>query len=181
MMSTTGTSASTVGRTPQRWAKVACWVAFCSVLPSALWRLAMLIGVETGFEYADLYRSSTAGMLYVLGLVALQLGAGALCLGLYQSWGERVPRWVPGLGGRVIPRLLPVVVGALGNAMLYLVVVSILMLFSSRWLGLTAGPTPTDGMSAGEVTVLALAYAPLLVWPVALSVALVGYWARRAR
>ncbi|QPL06253.1 MULTISPECIES: hypothetical protein [Actinomyces] len=33
---------------------------------------------------------------------------------------------------------------------------------------------------AGAVSVLATAYAPMLIWPVALTVALVGYWKRRA-
>lgn len=180
MHSKTGVPSPVVGRAPQRWAKVACWVALCAVLPSALWRLAMLSGVDTGFVYADAYRSG-AGALYVLGLEALQVGTAALCLGLYQPWGERVPGWVPGLGGREIPRPLPVVVGALGNAMLYLIIISTLVRFSSRWLGLSEGATPTDAMSTGQVTVLALAYAPMLAWPVALSVALVGYWLRRAR
>ncbi|WP_194949079.1 hypothetical protein [Actinomyces trachealis] len=140
----------------------------------------MLAGVDTGFAYADLYRDGGTGTLYVLGLEAVQLGAAALCLGLCYPWGERVPSWVPGLGGRVLPRLLPLVVGAAGNAVLYLVIGSTLLRFSSRWLGLSEGWTPTDGMSAGAVSVLATAYAPMLIWPVALTVALVGYWKRRA-
>lgn len=173
-------SSPTVGREPQRWAKVACWAAFCSVIPSALWRLAMLTGVDTGFKYADVYRDGGAQTVYVLGLEAVQLGAAALCLGLCHPWGEQVPRWVPGLGGRALPRLLPVVIGGSGNALLYLIIGSTLLRFTSRWLGMSEGLTPTDGMSTGAVTVLAIAYAPMLIWPVALTVALVGYWRRRA-
>ncbi|WP_220667458.1 hypothetical protein [Propionibacterium australiense] len=180
MNSKTVSHAATIGRRPQRWAKIACWAAFCSVLPSATWRLAMLVGVDTGFMYAQFYRDGGAGTAYVLRLEAIQLGAAALCLGLCHSWGERVPRWVPGLGGRVIPRPLPVVVGGLGDALLYVIIGGTAARFASRWLGIAEGLTPTDGMSPGAIAVLALAYAPMLIWPVALTVALVGYWKRRA-
>ncbi len=180
MDSKTVSHAATIGRRPQRWAKIACWAAFCSVLPSATWRLAMLVGVDTGFMYAQFYRDGGAGTAYVLRLEAIQLGAAALCLGLCHSWGERVPRWVPGLGGRVIPRPLPVIVGGLGDALLYVIIGGTAARFASRWLGITEGLTPTDGMSPGAIAVLALAYAPMLIWPVALTVALVGYWKRRA-
>ncbi|WP_210729206.1 hypothetical protein [Actinomyces procaprae] len=180
MDSKTVSSSSTVGREPQRWAKIACWAAFCSVIPSALWRLAMLAGVDTGFMYAAVYRDGGTMTVYVLGLEAVQLGAAVMCLGLCHPWGERVPCWVPGLGGRVLPRLLPVVIGGAGNALLYLIIGSTLLRFTSRWLGMSEGLTPTDGMSPGAVTVLAIAYAPMLIWPVALTVAPVGYWRRRA-
>jgi len=180
MASKTVSQAATTGRRPQRWATIACWTAFCSVLPSAAWRLAMLAGVDTGFGYAQFYRDGGAMTAYVLRLEAIQLGAAALCLGLCHSWGERVPRWVPGIGGRVIPRSLPVAIGGLGDAMLYAIIGSTAARFASRWMGMSVGLTPTDGMSSGAVTVLALAYAPMLIWPVALTVALVGYWRRRS-
>lgn len=180
MDSKTVSHAATIGRGPQRWARIACWAAFCSVLPSAAWRLAMLAGVNTGFGYAQVYRDGGAMTAYVLGLEAVQLGAATLCLGLCYSWGERVPRWVPGICGRALPRPLPVVVGGLGDVLLYVIIGSTAVRFASRWLGMSEGLTPTDGMSPGAITVLAIAYAPMLIWPVALTVALVGYWKRRA-
>lgn len=179
MDSQAAASSPSVSREPQRWAKAACWTAFCSAIPSALWRLAMLAGVDTGFMYADLYRDGGAATLYVLGLEVVQLGAAALCLGLCYPWGERVPSWVPGLGGRTLPRLLPLAIGAAGNAVLYLIIGGTLLRLASRWLGLSEGWTPTDGMSTGPVVALAIAYAPMLIWPVALTVALVGYGRRR--
>ncbi|MDO4901119.1 hypothetical protein [Actinomyces sp.] len=180
MSSKTGSAVTTTGRRPQRWAKIACWTAFCAPLPSAAWRLAMLTGINTGFVYAHVYRDGGARTAYVLGLEAVQLCAAALCLGLCYPWGERVPQWVPGFGGSPLPRILPIVIGGLGDALLYLIIGSTTVRFASRWLGLAEGLTPTSGMSPGAVTVLAIAYAPMLIWPLALTVALVGYWRRRA-
>ena len=103
-----------VGRTPQRWAKIACWIAFLSPLPSVCWRLAMLAGVNTGFAEAARYRSNASGIVYVILLDAVQVGAAALSLGLCYSWGEKVPRWVPRLGGKIIHRRLAVALGGIG-------------------------------------------------------------------
>ncbi|WP_180342464.1 hypothetical protein [Actinomyces wuliandei] len=171
-------SPATENRPPQRWATAACWAAFCSALPSAAWRLAILTGVETGFSQTASYRGTATGTAYVLGLEALQVGSAALSLGLCSRWGEQVPRWVPGVGGRALPRLLPLVVGGTGNVVLYVVIGGTTAVLARRWLGLAQGWTPTDGMSTGQAAVLAAAYAPALVWPVALTVALIGY-ARR--
>lgn len=168
-------------QSPQWWARAACWLCLACVLPSAAWRVAMLLGADTGFRFAHLYRGSAFGTAYVLGLEALQVGAAVACLGLAYSWGERVPRWVTRAGGRMIPRRLPLVVGGVGNTLLYIIIYGVAILFSLRWLGWAQGFTPTPGMSPAQVVVLALAYAPMLAWPPALTVALVGYRRRRVR
>ena len=98
----------------------------------------MLSGVDVGFAQADLFRSNAVGTAYVLGLEAVQATAGVLCLGLIRPWGERVPR----LGGREIPRRLPLVVGGTGNALLYLINGALAVRFGSIWLGLAEGWTP---------------------------------------
>jgi len=169
----------TTGRPPQRWARIACWTAFISALLPVVWRIAMLCGVDLGFSQADFFRSNASATAYVLGLESVQVLAGALCLGLIYPWGERVPRWVPRLGGREIPRRLPLVVGGTGNALLYLIVYSVAFGFARAALSDPPGWTPAQGMSPGQTWVLALAYAPMLLWPAALTVALVGY--RRGR
>ena len=141
----------------------------------------MLSGADVGFAQADLFRSNAVGTAYVLGLEAVQATAGVLCLGLIRPWGERVPRWVPRLGGREIPRLLPLVVGGTGNALLYLINGALAVRFGSIWLGLAEGWTPAEGMNRWQVAVLVAAYAPmLLLWAPALTVGLVGYGRRRA-
>ncbi len=141
----------------------------------------MLSGANVGFAQADFFRSNASATAYVLGLEAVQVTAGVLCLGLIRPWGERVPRWVPRLGGREIPRLLPLVVGGTGNALLYLINGALVVKFGSIWLGLAEGWTPAEGMNRWQVAVLVAAYAPmLLLWAPALTVGLVGYGRRRA-
>ena len=141
----------------------------------------MLSGVDVGFAQADLFRSNAVGTAYVLGLEAVQATAGVLCLGLIRPWGERVPRWVPRLGGREIPRILPLVVGGIGNALLYYINATLVIRFGAVWLGLTEGQTPADGMNHWQLAILVAAYVPmLLLWAPALTVGLVGYGRRRA-
>ena len=52
--------------------------------------------------------------------------------------------------------------------------------FGPTWFGTADGWTPDAAMNATQRTILFLAYAPVLAWPVLLTVALVGYWRRRA-
>lgn len=171
------------GIVPQRWARWAGWFCLLGLLPSALWRITMLAGlpgVDTGFAEAELYRSDAVTVAYVLGLDAAQLVFGGLCLGLVRPWGERLPAWVPGLGGRVIHRAVPTVLGGVGALLLYVIMGELLITFGGVWLGLTEGWTPAAAMSPGQATILGVAYTPFFLWPVALTVALVGYWRRRS-
>lgn len=169
-----------VGHRPQRWAVLASWAAFLCTLPSVAWRVAMMAGVDLGFAEAELFRGSTGGWLYVLGLEVVQVGAGALCLGLCMRWGERIPQWVPALGGRVIHRLVPTLLGALGALALVALIISMLSQFVPSWLGYTDAWTPSRGMDAPQRVLVGLAYAPTLLWPIALVTALIGYWRRRS-
>lgn len=70
------------GRPPGRWARVACWTAFISALLPVAWRIGMLCGADLGFSQADFFRSNASATAYVLGLEAIQVLAGTLCLGL---------------------------------------------------------------------------------------------------
>ena len=177
-------SSEALARPPQPWARTACWACLLCALPSAAWRVAMLTGADVGFGYADLYRDSAGGTIYVLALETVQVGAAVACVGLCRPWGETVPRWVPGLGGRTIPRLLPLVLGGVGNLLLYLIIYSVAALFALAVLSRPPAWTPAHGMSTGQTVVFALCYAPMLLWPAALTVALVGYrrrWMPRTR
>ena len=140
----------------------------------------MLCGVDLGYSQADFFRSNAAATAYVLGLESIQVLAAVLSLGLIYPWGERVPRWLPGLGGREIPRIVPLAVGGSGNALLYCISAALVIRFGSVWLGLARGSTPADSMNGWQVAVLVAAYAPMLaLWAPALTVGLVGYWRRR--
>ena len=180
-MSSQAPHGHSTGRPPGRWARVACWTAFISALLPVVWRIAMLCGVDLGFSQADFFRSNASATAYVLRLETIQVLAGTLCLGLIRPWGERVPRWVPRLGRREIPRILPLVVGGIGNALLYYINATLAIRFGAIWLGLAQGWTPAEGMNRWQVAVLVAAYAPmLLLWAPALTVGLVGYGRRRA-
>lgn len=169
-----------VGRTPQRWAKIACWIAFLSPLPSVCWRLAMLAGANTGFAEAARYRSNASGIIYVILLDAVQVGAAALSLGLCYGWGEKVPRWVPRLGGKIIHRRFAVTLGGIGAFCLFFVVGTITVQIVGVSTGAWQGWTPMAGMNSGQRTALIAAYGPAVLWPFALTVGLIGYWRRRA-
>ena len=139
----------------------------------------MLAGADTGFAEADIYRSSASGALYVLLLDALQAGAAALSLGLCYSWGEKVPKWVPRLGGKTVHRLLAAIVGGAGALCLYFVVGVIAVRIIGVSAGVWEGWTPMAGMNSAQRAVFVAAYGPAALWPFALTVGLVGYWRRR--
>src|SRR5690625_2027987 len=174
-----GSERPLTARPVQRWALVAGWASLLLPLPSVAWRVVMLAGVDVGLGIADFYRSSTAAIGYVLGLDVAQVAAGVLCFGLVRPWSEVVPRWVPGLGGRGIPRAVPGTLGAVGVvALCYLVGTAFFSLLGT-WLGITDGWTPDEGMSAGERALLLACYVPFFLWPIATAVTVAGYWLRR--
>ena len=144
---------------------VAAWLCLACVLPSMIWRIAMISGVNTGFAFADMYQDGPH-FRYVLTLEALQLIGGLLSMGLTIDWTMWLPRWVP------------LTLGALGNAVLYLILGPLLVRFSASWLGLSDSPTPADGMSGSHLFWFIVAYVPLFFWPVCLSVALYTYYKR---
>ncbi|TFH54008.1 hypothetical protein E4J66_01735 [Actinomyces viscosus] len=142
----------------------------------------MLAGADVGFGRADLFRTSARGIAYVVALEMIQAGAALACLGLCRPWGERLPSWVPGAGGRVVPRWLPVIVGVAGNLLLYLIIYyDVALPFALALLRDPPSWTPVEGMGPAQLVVFSLCYGPMLAWPVALTVGLVGYWRRHRR
>ena len=163
----------------QRWALIAGWGSLLLPLPSVLWRLLMLAGVDVGFGLSGEVRESAAGIGYVLGLEVLTVLVAVLGFGLIRRWGEVVPGWVPRLGGRTIPPLVPIIVGGIGSAVLLGLIGSMLATFVLAWTGTVPGWTPDVGMTAGERAFLLTCYVPFFLWPVAIAVALIGYARRR--
>jgi hypothetical protein len=143
------------------------------VLPSAIWRSGGAL---------DGTISMANGGWYLLLLSGLSMGFALLTLGLVQGWGERVPGWVPRLGGRTIPAravAIPAVVGAS-----LLILICLYAVLNMTFHLVDRGPVligqhdverPRPG--AG---VLAL-YVPMLAWgPLVLAVT-ANYWSRRTR
>ena len=158
-----------------RWAVVAAYAALLSVVPSALWRSAVGLGVPLGWTQEQLRSQDIpgSGTWYVLGLSVLTVGAAALTLGLVRPWGERVPASVPVLGGRRLPALAVTAVAAAGA----LVVTAICVLSAVNWPAVSGFAGRTS--SPGGVFMIAC-YLPALLWGPLLLAVTWAYWRRRS-
>ncbi|MET0416155.1 MAG: hypothetical protein ABW022_09065 [Actinoplanes sp.] len=156
-----------------RWARIAALTIPFTVLPSGIWRLPA--------AFRD--GSSFGERLYI---VCLSVGAEAIAftaLGLIAGWGERFPRWIPGLRGRRVPTAAAVVPAALGAVFLTI-------LWTAAFSGIFAGQTwggeplpaefPTQGGTL-EAVIFYACYLPLLLWgPLLAAVAYAFHRRRRA-
>lgn len=167
-------------RRPTWGARVAGWLCLLLPLPSVLWRLLMLAGVDVGFREAPQFRADPRLVLYVLALDGVEILVALACLGLILPWGERCPRWAPRVGGRVIPRIVPTAIGTAGLVTMLVIWTAMASAFIPAWMGRTDNWTPDAGMSTGQRAFLLLCYLPFAVWPAAIAAALIGYWRRRA-
>ncbi|MEV7594048.1 hypothetical protein AB0O42_27655 [Streptomyces sp. NPDC089922] len=168
------------GRSPvepvPRWAvRVAHAIPLC-VLPSGLWRVALVLGLA-GYD-AD-YQWAAWERPYVIGLSVVSEGLALLALGLVRPWGEVVPDWVPKLRGRRIPIPAVVIPAALGAAL-------IMMLCAYGVLNQIFGFVEPlnengEGFPTGGPAAWALwtTYAPLLAWGPLLAILTVAYHRRR--
>lgn len=147
--------------------------AFWSVVPSAVWRVLMIVGLLPGTESLrefELAGSPVVGYGYVFALSALQLGCGFLVVGLVKPWGER-------LAGRRIPTLVPVVLGGIGG-------LAVTWIFNI-WLvaAIAHGQRPDAGLLAGwPLVVMVWCYLCVLLWgPLTLASVFGYYHARKAQ
>ncbi len=158
-----------------RWAVFAAYGAIGCVLPSALWRTAVGVGVPLGWSDAQLMAQQIPGWgtVYVLALSLLSLGAAALTLGLVRPWGEFVPARIPLVGGRRVPVAIPVALAVVGAA----VIVAICVLSFVNW----AQVSGFDDRTSGWALFMAACYLPALLWGPLLLAVTWAYWRRRAR
>ncbi|GHG53572.1 hypothetical protein [Streptomyces griseocarneus] len=158
---------------PVRWAAHA---AALTLVPSGLWRCAVAFGMPSGFaEGTPLHESNFPGptSLNLIGLSVFAECLGLLTLGLVQSWGERLPRWVPWLGGRRIPTLAAVVPALLGAAVVTAITVAAACGGWQRQMDLPESP------KGALATLMTVCYAPLLAWGPLLALVTVAYYRRR--
>ncbi|XRQ06940.1 hypothetical protein ACN3XK_62135 [Actinomadura welshii] len=164
----------TTARPVPPWAERIARIIPLTVLPSGLWRIALGLGVPTGFgadsEFTDF--PHPIGTPYVFSLTVLSECFALLAFGLVRPWGEVFPRWFPLVGGRRVP--VPFAVGAasLGAAAVTLISVTA----AWNWREAMADPISPDGFA--EV-VMTAAYAPFLAWAPLLVVLTVHYYRRR--
>jgi hypothetical protein len=159
-----------------RWGRRATHVAVAVPLVYAATRWAWALGIPLGISEDFLRQGQEVG-LWAAGaaLSTLAVVGAFLTTGLTRSWGEVLPRWVPGLGGRRVPPALATVPAAIVAA----IVTSAGLMF---WRLLMGG-----GFTLGTGQTLTLedswaALIPELIWPlwgIALGVAAWGYHLRR--
>ncbi|WP_410813406.1 hypothetical protein [Micromonospora sp. 067-2] len=147
--------------TPSPWAVWAAYAVPLCVLPSAVWRLALV------------FTDDTVPTWYMIFLSVLSMGLALSTLGLVHHWGQEVPHLVPLLGGRRIPARPVVIVALTGGSLLvaislYFVLNQTFHFVPRGWRGLGQDEPvhPVPGWNVLRY------YAPLLAWgPLVLAVA----------
>jgi hypothetical protein len=177
-------TADASGFAPRRIRLAAYLVPLC-VLPSALWRLSVIVTGPLcdpvgGAVDPRLFEIDTGEAVYLVALSVLSMTAALLTIGLVRPWGEVVPQWIPWLGGRRIPVLAAVIPAAVGAGLIVAVVA-----YGAANAVFHFVPEPTTGClfprGGPEVVLLKLAYAPLLAWAPLLIAVTVSYYRRRTR
>ncbi len=159
-----------------RWAVVCAWATPGCVIPSGIWRTLVGIGVPLGWtdEQLRLERIPGFGTGYVIVLTLVTVSAAALTLGLVYPWGDRVPAWVPGAGGRRIPTWLPVSLATAGAATVaVLVALSVI-----HWSDVSGF---ADRPRSGWALLMLGCYLPAGLWPGLLLTVTWSYLRRRTR
>jgi hypothetical protein len=139
------------------------------VLPSGLWRIALVVGypagyTETGFESFETFGAK----VWMLTLSVLCELVAFLTIGLVRPWGEVVPRWIPLLGGRRVRPMAAVVPAALGAAAL-----------TAIWTNVPWWWTyPHEEMTLTGNLVVGILYQPLVLWGPLTAAVTVSYYRR---
>ncbi|MEU7641059.1 hypothetical protein AB0C11_34180 [Streptomyces sp. NPDC039016] len=154
------------------WAVWAAHLTALAVLPSGLWRLAMVAGHPAGYTAEGFVPFDTAGAkVWMLALSVFSELAALLTIGLVRPWGEVVPRRVPLLGGRTVHPVAAAVPAGLGALAL-----TVLWARVPWWWSYPhADMTPTGNIVVG------ILYQPLFLWGPLLGAVTVSYWRRRRR
>ncbi len=144
------------------------------VLPSGIWRILLGCGLSMGFSQATLEAQGFPGRgtVMVMLLTLLTEALALLSLGLVRPWGEVVPRWVPVLRGRRVPRTPVVVAAATGGVLLT-------ALWAYALVGVFTGRLEEVSGRGWHVLVVAC-YLPAVLWgPLLLWVTLIYHRRRR--
>jgi hypothetical protein len=163
------------------------WVAWCAyattlaVLPSGIWRVALVVADAPLIEAAPAPGGRGPvlweGPAYVITLSVVSELLACLTVGLVAPWGEAVPPWVPGLGGRRIPVLAAAVPAAIGATICTLLwPYALLMVALDRKVNGAAGSVQLDGLQS---VAFWITYGPLVLWGPLLWIVTVHYWRRR--
>lgn len=157
---------------PERpgWLILSAWCAFLCTVPSAVWRVAMIMGWlpdTSELRNRELEQGTISGYLYVYALSIVQLGFGFLTAGLVRPWGERIRGWR-------IPRIIPTLLGLLGG-------LAATWIFNIAMVSAIAfGHRPDWGTLSGwPLVIMVWCYLPLLLWGPLAVLSACGYWRAR--
>ncbi|WP_152476540.1 hypothetical protein [Nocardiopsis salina] len=147
-----------------RWA---VGIAIASALAYPALRIPWIFGYYPDFtaEQAQQLASTEGTTVIGLGLAAACLAGAALMLGLVQTWGTRLPTWLPRLGARPVPISLAVVPAT---------VVALALFGLGRATVMTLLLT-----SQSQAPLHETAFALMALWGTALAVATCAYALRR--
>ncbi|MEU6477670.1 hypothetical protein ABZ858_12405 [Streptomyces sp. NPDC047017] len=163
--STPATSAAA----PPHWADWAAHLATLVVLPSGLWRIAVVLGYPAGYTETGFRSFETCGAkVWMLTLSVLCEVVAFLTIGLVRPWGDVVPRWIPLIGGRRVRPMAVVVPAALGAAALTLIWSTI----PWWWTYPHENMTPTGNLVVG------ILYQPLVLWGPLTAAVTMSYYRR---
>jgi hypothetical protein len=151
-----------------RWARTAAHITAGITVPSGLWRVALVAGVPKVVPTIDAGPGERA---YILSLSVMGEGLALATLGLVRPWGEVVPRWVPGLGGRPIPVMVPVTIAGAGSV----ATTAVCGYAAYQWA------VRPPRFTRLQKTVVTACYAPLLAWGPLLGAVTASYYRRRTR
>lgn len=166
-------SARPAHRPPSTWAVRTAHVVALLPLPSSLWRLTLVFGMTSGYTDAGhaALGLDTVGIAWVIFVCLATEGAALLSLGLVREWGTRPPRWVPVVGGQVLPARFVVACAGAGAAVCMLLWTPFLFWWSM----------PHSDLTGTGTTVIGLLYLPMVAWGPLLAVLTVDYRRRRRR
>lgn len=164
-----------VSGTP-RWAVICAWATVACVLPSSAWRTAVGLGAPLGWSQAHLRleRLPGYGTFYVIWLSGASIAAAALTLGLVYRWGEQIPSRALLLGGRRLPVSLVATISVTG----VVIVTGIVGLSIAHWSSVSGF---SDRPTSGWAILMAVCYAPAVLWSPLLLATTLAYIRRRTR
>lgn len=162
-----------------QWAVLAAFAAPLCTVPSAMWRIAMGMGLPVGYDPEALRSQGYPGQgtIHVVLLSAVIFILAYLTVGLVRRWGEVVPRWLPVIGGTPLPPRVVVGVAASGAVAVTLLTLSQLVV----WFMIEPSGLGEAELSGTARTVMGLCYAPLLAWGPLLGVVTLSYHRRHHR
>ncbi|MEU8299682.1 hypothetical protein AB0C04_20705 [Micromonospora sp. NPDC048909] len=157
-----------VPRWTRRWAYVAVALPVVGwAVPHGLWVLGVPFGIPQR-QLDDIHRNLSTWTGLAITLVPPL--AGLLVLGLVQRWGQQFPRWVPGLRGQPVPRLLAVIpAGVVSLALVTYGALSVSVFVRQLLAGDTHRPDVWEGWAVAATLLV------FLGWGVSLGVTTTGY------